>query len=163
VIDAADLRPGDPFKCAKCKKLMNFGPHLWDPQTAQQWQMLRMITILACVAVTTWCLMTGYEMGRETGNWAVGFGGPLLVWFIAVGCLALAAMTSQNNGVPIGVVAVMSAMMLVFVQRLAGVVGYDLSGWRRYRLHSLWVPLLLVGGAAVLVVTLVRQVRRRSL
>ena len=143
VIDAGNLRAGEPFKCAKCKKLLRLGPHLWDPRTAQQCQTLRLVTVLGCVAVTTWCVMTGYEMGRATGNWLVGFGGPLAVWMVAAGCLALAALTSQNNGVLVGVAGLMSAMMLVFVQRLAASVGYDLSGWARYRFYRWWVPLLL--------------------
>ncbi len=163
VIDGAGLKPGEPFKCAKCKKLLRFGPELWDPRTAEQWQMIRMIVILACVAVTAWCVMAGYEMGRASGNWLVGLGGPLLVWMIAAGCLALAAMTSQNNGILIGVVGVMSAVMLIFVQRVARTLRYDLSGWARYPLYRWWVPLLLVAGLAVLAGSLVAQSRRRSL
>lgn len=163
VIDAGDLRPGEPFKCAKCKKLLRFGPELWDPAAAQHWQALRLVVVLACIAATAWCVMTGYRMGRETGNWLVGFGGPLVVWMVAAGCIALAALTSQNNGVLVGVLGVMSAVMLLFVQRLAVFVGYDTSGWARWRGHRWWAPFLLLAGAVVLVVSLLVQSRRRSL
>jgi len=57
----------------------------------------------------------------------------------------------------------MSAVMLIFVQRVARTLRYDLSGWARYPLYRWWVPMLLVAGLAVLAGSLVAQSRRRSL
>ena len=163
VIDGAGLRPGETFKCAKCKKLLRFGPHLWDPRYAGQWQQARLVLLLGCIAVTAWCVMTGYAMGARTRNWLFGFGGPLVVWMVAAGCIALAAMTTQNSGVLVGVALVMSAVMLAFVQRLAPSIGYDLSSWQRLRGYRWWVPLLIVAGGAVLGASLWVQARRRPL
>lgn len=162
-IDAAGLGPDEPFKCAKCKKFLRFGAHLWDPQYVQQCEWLRLALVLTCVALTSWCVMTGYAMGAKTANWLVGFGGALVVWLVAAGCLALAAMTTQNGGVLVGVLCLMSGLMLLVVQRLAAAVGYDLSGWQRFRLYRYWVPMLLIAGIIVLGASLWVQGKRRSL
>ena len=162
VIDASGLREGERFKCARCKKLLTFGPQLWDSRAAAQWRALRLVVLLGCVASTLWCVMVGYEMGARTERWAVGFGGALAVWMVAVGCVALAALTTQNNGVVAGVTAIMSGVMLFFVQRLGRYVRYDVAAWEQFRFYRWWVPVLLVVGAGVLAASLVAQGRRRS-
>jgi uncharacterized paraquat-inducible protein A len=162
VLDGSSLRPGEPFKCARCKKLLTFGPHLWDSRAAARWRALRLVVLLACVASTVWCLMVGYEMGARTEQWVAGFGGALAVWMVSAGCVALAALTTQNNGVVVGVTAIMSGVMLFFVQRLGRYVHYDLGAWEQFRFHRWWVPVLLVVGAGVLAASLVMQGRRRS-
>jgi len=163
VIDATGLAPNEPFKCAKCKKLLRFGPHLWDPAVAARWKALRTVVLLGCVAATVWCVMVGYEFGARTGQWAVGFGGALGAWVVAALSIALAALTAQNNGVVVGVTAVMAGVLLVFVERLGRYVGYDMAAWERYRFREWWLPVLLVVGGATLVASLVVQARRRSL
>lgn len=162
VIDGAGLASDEAFKCAKCKKMLRFGAHLWDPQYVQQCQVTRLVVLLGCIALTSWCVMTGYEMGLRTANWLVGFGGALAVWLIAAGCIALAARTTQNAGVLVGVLCVMSGLMLLVVQRLAAAVGYNLSSWQRFRLYPYWVPLLLAAGVVVLAASLWVQAKRRS-
>ena len=163
VIDGSGLAAGEPFKCAKCKKLLRFGPHLWDAAAAARWRAVRVAVLLGCMAATVWCVMTGYELGARTGQWAVGFGGALGAWVVAALCIALAALTAQNNGVVVGVTGVMSAVLLVFVERLGRHVGYDVAAWERYRFYQWWLPVLLVVGGAVLAASLVVQARRRSL
>lgn len=164
MIDASGLRPGDRFKCAKCKKLMTHGPHLSDPQHAASWRAYRTGVLLVLVAGTIWCVTVGYEFGTQTGRWTLGFGGPLGVWLLVVGCLALAARTTQNTSVLVGVTAAMSGLALFFVERLGQHVGYDVAAWhQRFRAFHLWAPGLIAIGLVVLTAGLFVQGRRRSL
>jgi len=163
VMDSAGLRPGERLKCAKCKKLMRFGPHLFDPRTRADWQLLRTVLVVGCVAATVWCVTAGYGFGSRTGQWVTGFGGSLLVWLVAVGCIALAARTTQNNGVLVGVTAMMAGVSLFFIEHLGERVGYPVHAWREeFASYGLWVPGLLVGGSVAFVVSLVVQARVRS-
>jgi hypothetical protein len=165
-MDGTGLRAGERFKCAKCKKLMRFGPHLFDPATRSNWQMGRMVLVVACIAATVPYVTVGYSIGSQQGGaaWVAGFGGSLLVWLVAVGCIALAAWTTQSNGVLIGVTATMAGVALFFIERLAEKVDSNVvEGWRReFQFYDLWKPGLIVGGLALLVVSLVIQARARS-
>lgn len=164
LIDGTGLRPGERFKCAKCKKLMAFGTHLFDPQTRSSWQMLRTVVLVACVAATIWCVTVGYGFASRSGRWVTGFGGALVVWLIAVGCIALAARATQNIGVLVGVTATMAGVALFFVERLGEEVDpQTVAEWRAsFQLYDWWAPALIVGGVAALVAALVLQRRARS-
>jgi len=163
MIDGSDLRPGDRFKCAKCKKLMKFGPKLFDERYASSWRMWRVVLLVGCIGATVWVVTLGYDFGRQTQRWTRGFGGALLMWLVVVGCIALAARTMQNNGVLVGVTAMMAGVSLFFLERLGRHVGYEeLAEWRRFRFFGWWVPLLIVAGLTVLVASLVVQGRCRS-
>jgi len=162
VIDGSDLRPGQLVKCTKCKKLMRFGPQLFDPATRSAWRTVRLVLVVACVAATVWCVTTGYAFGSRTGRWVAGLGGSLVVWLIAVGCIALAARASQNNGVLVGVTAMMAGVSLFFIERLGDQVApAEVAAWRQYQFYGAWVPLLLAGGAAVFLGALVVQARAK--
>ncbi len=164
LIDGSGLRPAERFKCAKCKKLMSFGQHLFDPATRSSWQLLRTVVLVACVAATLWCATAGYGFASRSGRWLLGFGGALAVWLIAVGCIALAARATQNNGVLVGATATMSGVALFFIRRLGEEVDpATADDWRKL-LPGLdwWAPALIVGGAALLVAALVIQRRARS-
>jgi hypothetical protein len=163
VIDASDLRPGDRFKCTKCKKLMTFGPHLLQPDYAAHWRTLRVVLLMACIAATIWCVTVGWDFGMRTGHWGLGFGGALVVWLLAAGCIGLAAGTTQNNGVMVGVTGMMSGVALLFLDRLGRHVGYDVAAWRQFRFFDWWAPGLIAMGAVVLVGALAVQGRTRSL
>jgi len=162
VMDGATLRPGERFKCAKCKKLMRFGPHLFQPDTRSDWQVARTVLLVACIAATVWCVTVGYGFGSRTGRWVAGFGGSLVVWLVAVGCIALAARTTQNNTVLVSVTAMMAGVSLFFIERLGEQVGYDVAAWREFESYDLWVPALVGGGLVGFVVALVLQARVRS-
>ena len=163
VIDAAHLRPGERFKCAKCKKLMRLGPQVFDPGYAASWRTWRLVLIGACVAATVWCVTAGYGFGARTGQWTAGFGGALAVWAVTLGCIALAARTTQNNGVLVGVAATMAGVALFFIQRLGERVGDpELREWRQFQYFDLWAPALIAIGVVVLVASLVVQSRFRS-
>lgn len=167
VIDGSELREGQRFKCAKCKKLMRFGPHLFAANTRSDWQMWRMVLLVACVAATVWCVTVGYGFASQSGRWVAGFGGSIVVWLVAVGCIALAARTTQNNGVLLGVTATMSGVSLFFIERLGEQLGpevaADVAGWREFQFHDYWVPTLVLGGLVAFAVSLVVQGRLRSL
>ncbi|MFP4057089.1 MAG: hypothetical protein ACLF0G_09500 [Candidatus Brocadiia bacterium] len=161
VLDGSGLRAGERFKCGKCKKLMRFGPHLLSPDYAEQWRTLRTVLLVGCVAATVWVVAAGYELGYHTERWARGFGGALLMWFVVAGCIGLAARTTQNNGVLVGVTALMSGLALLFVARLSRHVGYNgESGWSRS--FAALSPVVATVGAAVLVASLVIQARTQS-
>jgi hypothetical protein len=164
VIDASTLRRGHRFKCAKCKKLLTFGPALLDPQCAATWRTLRTAVLLLLIAATIWCVTIGYDFGLRTRQWTVGFGGALLLWLIVAGCIVLAAKTTQNLGVPVGVTAAMCGIALFFLERLGTHVGYDVQAWHeRSRAFHLWAPGLVALGFVVLAASLLVQARRRSL
>lgn len=163
VIDATDLRPGERFKCSKCKKLMAFGPRLFDAGYAGAWRTLRVVLLVGCIATTVWCVTVGYDFGLRTGQWAWGFGGAAGVWLLAAGCISLAARTTQNNGVLVGVTGVMLGLSLFFIERLGRHVGYDVAAWRQFRFFEWWAPGLIGIGALVLAGALVVQGRARSL
>lgn len=163
VIDGAGLRPGERFKCAKCKKLMTLGPSLFDPRTRENWQLARLVVLVSCIAATVWCVTIGYGFGARSGSWLVGFGGSIVVWLVAVGCIALAARTTQNNGVLVGVTALMAGVSLFFIERLGEEVGYDVAAWRQFQSYGYWVPGLIGCGLGVLAAALVVQARRRAL
>ncbi len=170
LMDATALRPGERFKCAKCKKLMTFGQRLFDPSTRSSWQLTRTVLLVACVAATLWCVTVGYDFASRSGRWFMGFGGSLVVWLIAVGCIALAARASQNNGVLVGVTATMAGVALFFIERLGEEVDPATPGhagalaeWRAaFPSLDWWAPALIVGGAVMLAVALVLQKRARS-
>ena len=163
VIDISALPAGARFKCAKCKKLLKVGPHLYDPRYKSNWRMGRTVLLVACIAATVWCVTLGYSFGSQTGQWMAGFGGAMVVWSVAVGCIALAAVTTQNNGVLVGVSAVMAGVALFFIQRLGQKVGYDMSAWEQYRYYEAWAPGLIGVGAALLVAAFVVHTLHRSL
>lgn len=163
VINGGGLTPGERFKCAKCKKLMRLGPHLFDPRAREAWQLGRIVLLMACIAATVWCVTVGYGFGSRSGQWVAGFGGSLAVWLLAVGCIALAAHTMQNNGVLVGVTATMAGVSLLFIERLGEQVGYDVASWHEFTFYGLWVPGLVGGGLVVLAVSLAVQSRVRSL
>jgi hypothetical protein len=163
VIDATTLRPGDRFKCAKCKKLMTFGPHLFTPQYADAWRTTRTAALLLLIATTVWCVTVGYDFGSRSGHWGLSLGGSLAVWLLAVGCIVLAASTTQNLGVLVGVGAAMNGLALFFIERLGRHVGYNVAAWReRFRAFELWAPGLLAVGFVILTASLIIQARRRS-
>ncbi len=163
VLDTSALQPGERFKCAKCKKLLTCGRHLASPQYAASWQATRTGLLLVLVATTVWCVTVGYDFGARTGQWALGFGGPLLLWFIVIGCVVLASRTTQNPVVLVGVVAGMNGLALFFVERVGRHVGYDVGRWHeRFRGFRLWAPALIVLGVVVLAAGLLVQARRRS-
>ena len=163
VIDASDLRPGDRIKCTKCKKLMTYGPHLFDPDHASNWRTLRVVLLMVCIAATVWCVTLGWDFGMRTRHWGLGFGGAMVVWLVVAGCIGLASQTTQNNGVLVGVTAVMAGVALIFLERLGRHVGYDVGSWTRYRFFDWWAPGLIAIGLAVLVSALIVQGRTRSL
>lgn len=164
VIDGAELQPGEQFKCAKCKKLMTFGPHLFDPRYGARWQTGRAVLLMACIGSTVWCVTLGYGMGERTHRWVAAFGGSLAVWALVVGCIVLAARTVQSNGVLVGVTATMAGVALFFIQRLGERLRYyEVSGWQQLEFYPLWAPALIGVGLAVFVASLVVQARRRSL
>jgi hypothetical protein len=162
VLDASGVGPGERFKCAKCKKLMRYGPHLFDPGTRRTWQGVRVVLLVGCIGTTVWIVTLGYDFGMKHGRWGMGFGAALAVWLVVAGCIGLAARTTQNNGVLAGVTITMSGVALLFMERLARHVGYNVGAWRRLRFFELWAPGLIVIGAAVLAVALVVQSRCRS-
>lgn len=163
-IDGSSLQPGERFKCSRCKKLMTYGPHLYDPQHGATWRSVRTAVFLVLVAGTVWCLTVGYDMGQRTHRWTLGFGGSLVVWLLVVGCIVLAARTTQVLSVPVGVGIAMTGLALFFVERLGRHVGYDVAAWhRRFRAFHLWSPGLIVAGLVILTVGLVLQARRRAL
>jgi len=163
MIDGSELRVDERFKCAKCKKMLRFGPRLFDPLYARAWQAGRSVLVVGCMGALVWCGTLGYGFGARTGRWAEGLGGGMAVWAVAAGCIALAARTTQNNGVVVGVAAMMAGAALFFIERLGRELGYDVAAWSRFRFHAWWVPGLVAVGAAVLAASLVLQVRRRSL
>jgi phage FluMu protein Com len=163
VIDGGGLKPDERFKCAKCKKLMRFGPPLFDARTHETWQLGRIVLLMACIAATVWCVTVGYGFGAHTGKWVAGFGGSVLVWLVVVGCIALAARTTQNNGVLVGVTATLDGVSLLFIERLGEQVGYPVETWREFAYYDFWVPGLVACGLVVLAVSLVIQSRARSL
>ncbi|HPD17831.1 MAG TPA: hypothetical protein PLE19_23075 [Planctomycetota bacterium] len=162
VIDASELRPGERVKCAKCKKLMRYGPHLFDPRTRENWQTGRLVLLVACIAGTVWCVTVGYGFGSSKGSWVAGFGGSIVLWLITVGCIALAARTTQNNGILVGVTAMMAGVSLFFLERLGEQVGYDVAAWREFQFYEAWAPTLIIGGALAFGVALAMQGRARS-
>jgi len=162
-IDVSTLQAGDRFKCAKCKKLLRLGPELFDPRYHTYWQTARAVLIMACIGATVWCVTIGYSFGAHTGRWVPGFGGALAVWAVMVGCVALAAATTQNNGVLVGVTALMNGAALFFMERLGHRLGYDTRPWHQYRFFPLWAPSLLVVGLLLLGTALVVQKLHRSL
>lgn len=162
VIEASGLKAGQRIKCARCKKLMRFGPHLFAAETRADWQLLRTILLVACIAATLWCLTIGYAFGARTGAWVGGFGGAIAVWLVAAGCIALAARTAQNNGILAGVTATMVGVSLFFMERLGERVGYDVAAWREFASYELWAPSLVLGGLAVFAASLIIQTRARA-
>ena len=163
LMDSSDLRPGERFKCAKCKKLMRLGPQLFDPRYRASWQTGRMVLLVACIGATIWCVTVGYGFGERTGQWIAGFGGSLVVWALALACIGLAARTTQNNGVLVGVAALMAGVSLFFLQRLGERLGYPVADWREFQFFDLWVPGLVAIGLVLLVGALIVQQRARSL
>jgi len=164
VLPSGGLRAGERLMCAKCKKLMRFGPHLFDAKTRSDWQTARLVLVVACIAATLWCVTVGYGFGSRTGRWVAGFGGSLVVWLVAVGCIALAARTTQNNGVLVSVTAMMAGVALFFIEGLGEQVGYPVAAWREeFVAYDLWAPALIVGGMLGLVGSLVLQRRWRSI
>ncbi len=165
VMPSAGLRAGERFKCAKCKKLMRFGPRLFDANARGDWQTARLVLLVACIAATLWCVTVGYGFGSRTGRWVAGFGGSLVVWLVAVGCIALAASTTQNNGVLVSVTGMMAGVALFFIERLGEQVGdRAVAAWREeFAAYDLWAPALIVGGLLGLAGSLVLQSRWRSI
>jgi len=163
VIDVSALRPGERFKCAKCRKFLSLGPHLRDPAYAANWRTVRVVLLVGCMAATVWCVTLGYDFGLRTGSWTLGFGGAVAVWLLAAGCIGLAARTTQNNGVMVGVTALMAGLALFFLERLGSHVGYDVAAWRRFRFFAWWAPGLMVIGLGVVAAALAIQARLRSL
>ncbi len=161
-IDVSSLQPGERFKCAKCKKLLRLGPQLFDPRYRAQWQLGRVVLLVGCIGATVWCVTTGYSFGAHTGQWWMGFGGALVVWAMMAGCVALAAATTQNNGVLVGVAALMNGAALFFMERLGQRLGYDTRPWHQYRFFPLWAPSLMLVGILVLSAALVIQRLHRS-
>ncbi len=162
MIDASGLKQGERIKCQKCKKLMRFGPHLFAPEARSDWQLVRTVLVVACVAATMWCVTVGYSFGSRTGAWVTGFGGAIVVWLVAVGCIALAAATTQSNGVLIGATAMMAGVSLFFIERLGEQVGYDVAAWHEYASYDLWTPGLAVAGLVTLAASLFVQARART-
>ena len=163
VINASGLRPGERFKCAKCKLLMSFGPHLFRPRYAVWCQTLRLVVLFTCLAATVWCVTLGVAFGQRTKLWAASVGGAAMVWILVAACIGLAAKTTRNYFVVAGVTSIMAGVALYFIERLGHHVGYPVMEWRRYRNYHLWVPSLIVFGLLVLAAALVVQKRRRSL